>query len=90
VVRVRVRAADALTNAVALLLIRITETSTGQTWNQLRAEQQRIHPGTFTGPHGAYTHRTQLTVGHKLILKALDLAEPPLVIAAAPEAPMSK
>jgi len=72
---------------LALLLIRITETSTGQTWNQLRAELQRIHLGTFTGDHGTFAHRTQLTAGHKLILKALDLPEPPLVHAAAPATP---
>ena len=51
----------AIINAVALPLIRITETSTGQTWNQLRAELQRIHPGTFTGLHGTFTHRTHRT-----------------------------
>jgi hypothetical protein len=72
---------------LALLLIRITETSTGQTWNHLRAELQRIHLGTFTGDHGTFTHRTQLTAGHKLIFKALDLAEPPLVVSAAPATP---
>ncbi len=72
---------------LALLLIRITETSTGQTWNHLRAELQRIHLGTFTGDHGTFTHRTQLTAGHKLILKALDLPEPPLVVSAAPATP---
>ena len=72
---------------LALLLIRITETSTGQTWNHLRAELQRIHLGTFTGAHGTFSHRTQLTAGHKLIFKALNLPEPPLVHAAAPATP---
>jgi hypothetical protein len=72
---------------LALLLIRITETSTGQTWNHLRAELQRIHLGTFTGDHGTFTHRTQLTAGHKLIFKALDLREPPLVVSATPATP---
>ncbi|MGH3409410.1 MAG: IS1634 family transposase [Mycobacterium sp.] len=72
---------------LALLLIRITETTTGQTWNHLRADLQRIHLGTFAGDHGTFTHRTQLTASHKHILKALDLAEPPLVIAAAPATP---
>jgi hypothetical protein len=72
---------------LALLLIRIIETTTGQTWNRLRAELQRIHLGTFTGSHGTFAHRTQLTAGHKLILKALDLPEPPLVVSAAPATP---
>jgi hypothetical protein len=61
---------------LALLLIRITETATGQTWNHLRAELQRIHLGTFTGDHGTFTHRAQLTASHKHILKVLDLPEP--------------
>ena len=72
---------------LALLLIRVAENATGQTWNHLRAELQRIHLGTFTGDHGTFTYRTQLTAGHKLILKALDLAEPPLVVSAAPATP---
>ncbi len=72
---------------LALLLIRITETTTGQTWNCLRAELQRIHLGTFTGTHGTFTHRTQLTASHKHILKALDLPEPPQVVSAAPATP---
>jgi hypothetical protein len=72
---------------LALLLIRITETATGQTWNHLRGELQRIHLGTFTGDHGTFTHRTQLTASHKHILKALDLADPPLVLSAAPATP---
>ncbi|HEV3498099.1 MAG TPA: IS1634 family transposase, partial [Actinomycetes bacterium] len=37
---------------LALLLIRITETTTGRTWTNVRAELQRLHVGTFTGPAG--------------------------------------
>ncbi len=33
---------------IALLLIRVAETSTGQTWNAMRRELDRIHLGTFT------------------------------------------
>jgi len=47
-------------------------------------ELQHIHLGTFTGDHGTFTHRT---AGHEHILKTLDLAEPPLVISAAPATP---
>ena len=35
---------------LALLLIRIAETRTGQTWPAIRRELDRIHLGTFTGP----------------------------------------
>ena len=36
----------------ALLLIRIAENTTGQTWPAMRRELDRIHLGTFTGPAG--------------------------------------
>lgn len=46
---------------LALLLIRIAETGTGQTWTMLREELQRLHLGSFTGPAGAFRQRTELT-----------------------------
>src|SRR6185295_19911369 len=33
---------------LALVLIRITETTTGQTWNQIRRDLDRLHAVTFT------------------------------------------
>lgn len=35
---------------LALLLVRIIESRTGQTWHHLRPALQRLHAGTFTGP----------------------------------------
>ncbi|MFD6316363.1 hypothetical protein ACFWE6_36190 [Streptomyces nigra] len=46
---------------LALLLIRVAETSTGQTWNRLRAELQRLHAVTHTGPASAFRQSTDLT-----------------------------
>jgi hypothetical protein len=43
---------------LALLLIRIVETRTGQTWHHLRPALQRLHVGTFTGPAGTYQQTT--------------------------------
>ena len=37
--------------------------------------------------HVTFAHRTQLTAGHKLIFKALNLREPLLVVSAAPATP---
>jgi hypothetical protein len=37
-----------------LLLIRIAETSTGQTWPELCEELQRLHAVTYTGPAGTF------------------------------------
>lgn len=69
---------------LALLLIRIAETSTGQTWPTLREELQRLHLGTFTGPAGAFRQRTELTPAVKKTLAALGLPEPRRVFEAMP------
>ena len=69
---------------LALLLIRIAETRTGQTWPQLRDELQRLHLGTFTGPAGSFRQRTELTAAQRKILTALGLPEPRRVIEATP------
>ena len=46
---------------LALLLIRIVETTTGDTWTTVRRELDRLHVGTFTGPAGTFRQRTELT-----------------------------
>jgi hypothetical protein len=71
---------------LALLLIRIAETETEQTWRNLRDELQRIHLGSFTGPAGTSRQRTELTARQRDILRALNVPEPPLFLAlTAPE-----
>ena len=54
---------------LALLLIRVAETATGRTWNSLGGELQRLHLGIVTSANGTFAHRTQLTAGHKAVLK---------------------
>jgi transposase len=61
---------------LALLLIRIAETTTGRTWTSVRAELQRLHVGTFTGPAGTFRQRTELTAEQRAILGALGLPAP--------------
>jgi hypothetical protein len=71
---------------LALLLIRIAESQTDQTWRNLRDELQRMHVGTFAGPAGTSHQRTELTPGQRDILRTLDIPEPPLFLhLAAPE-----
>lgn len=65
---------------LALLLIRIIETSTAQTWTTVRAELQRLHLGEFTGPAGTYHQATQTTDAQKKILTALDIPAPPRIL----------
>ena len=62
---------------LALLLIRIAETATGDTWRNLRHELDRMHLGTFTGTAGTVQRRTATTPAQAATLRALDLAEPP-------------
>jgi Transposase DDE domain len=69
---------------LALLLIRIAETTTGQTWPSMRDELQRLHLGTFTGPAGTFRQRTEITPTQRKILAALTLDEPRRVHEATP------
>ncbi len=46
---------------LALLLVRIVETTTGDTWNRVREDLQELHVGTFEGPTGTFQQRTELT-----------------------------
>jgi hypothetical protein len=61
---------------LALLLIRVAETATADTWRNLRHELDRMHLGTFTGSAGTVRRRTATTTAQASILRALELAEP--------------
>ncbi|GAB2459161.1 IS1634 family transposase [Streptomyces incanus] len=65
---------------LALLLIRVAENATGQTWNRLRAELQRLQAATFTGHAGTYRQTTEPTKPQRDILTALDIPAPKKVI----------
>ncbi len=62
---------------LALLLIRIAENQTGETWRNLRRELQRMHQGTFRGTAGLVHKRSETTAKQRTILAALELPEPP-------------
>jgi hypothetical protein len=65
---------------LALLLIRIIETTTGDTWNNTRRELQRLHVGSFTGAAGTYQQATDLTPAQRVILDKLDIPAPPRIL----------
>ncbi|MFG2044520.1 IS1634 family transposase [Dactylosporangium sp. NPDC048998] len=69
---------------LALLLIRIAETTTGDTWKTIRASLDRIHLGTFQGPAGTFRQRTELNPAQKKAFTTLGLTEPPRVFDATP------
>jgi hypothetical protein len=64
---------------LALLLARIAETSTGQTWPTLRRELNRITLGTFTGPAGTFQQRTEISKTQRDLLHALRIQAPPRI-----------
>jgi len=64
---------------LALLLVRVIETTCGDTWPTLRRELERIKVGTFAGPAGTFRQRTEVTTAQRAILAKLDLAEPPRI-----------
>jgi hypothetical protein len=62
---------------LALLLIRVAENSTGQTWRTVHQELDRLHLVTLATGSGTVAQRSMLTPGQKAILTALGLPEPP-------------
>jgi hypothetical protein len=61
---------------LALLLIRVAENRTGQTWPAMRRELQRISIGTFTGPAGTFRQRTEIPRTARDLLTALNIDVP--------------
>ena len=61
---------------LSLLLIRIAENGTGQTWHRLRWEMEKMHLGRFSGRAGMVLQRTEVTTAQRAILTALSLQEP--------------
>ena len=72
---------------LALLLIRIAETATGETWRSLAWELDKLHLGRFVGPAGEVHQRTETTPRQAAIFKALAMPEPPRFLHLAPAAP---
>jgi hypothetical protein len=69
---------------LALLLIRVAERRTGQTWPALAHELGRLHAVTLTGPTGTVTQTTELTTAQQSILRACGLTPPPRITALHP------
>ena len=71
---------------LALLLLRVAETTVGDTWRNIRDELERMHLVTLATTDGHVAQRSELTAGHRSILRALDLPEPPRFIDFTPAA----
>lgn len=62
---------------LALLLIRVVENTTSDTWRNTRHELDRMHLVTLATADGRVAQRSATTPGQKAILTALNLPEPP-------------
>jgi hypothetical protein len=62
---------------LALLVLRVAETTVGDTWRNTRDELERMHLVTLVTSEGRVAQRSQLTPGQRAILAALELPEPP-------------
>jgi transposase len=69
---------------LALLLIRITERQTGQTWRRIALELGRLHLVTLAGPDGTVQQTTQLSDAQRQILDATSVKPPPPITALDP------
>ena len=63
---------------LALLLIRIAENQTNDTWRNVRRELQRLHQGTFRGTAGIVHKTSETTAAQQRILRALGVDAPPV------------
>jgi hypothetical protein len=69
---------------LALLLIRIAERQTDQTWRRIALELQRLHLVTLAGPAGTVQQTTRLTDAQRQIPDATSVKPPPPITALDP------
>jgi DDE family transposase len=65
---------------LALLLVRVAETTTAHTWPTIRAHLDRLHLITFTGAGGTLRQTTELSKPQRDLLAALDITPPKKII----------
>jgi len=65
---------------LALLLIRVAENATGDTWRNLRHELDRMHLVTLATPEGRIAKRSVTTTRQRKILTDLQIREPAQIL----------
>ena len=66
---------------LALLLIRVAEHRSGQTWRTIRRQTSRITQVTLSGPAGTIAQTTALTPAQKAIYQDVSIPPPARVTA---------
>jgi hypothetical protein len=79
----RIRA-HVLLSWLALLLIRVAERQTNQTWRRIALELGRLHLVTLTGPTGTIAQTTELTDTQRELFAATGIQPPPRITALQP------
>jgi transposase len=69
---------------LALLLVRVAERQTGQTWRRVNTELGRLHLVTLAGPTGRVEQTTTLTPTQRELLAATGITPPPRVTSLQP------
>jgi Transposase DDE domain len=69
---------------LALLLVRVTERQTGQTWRRINTELGRLHLVTLSGPAGRVEQTTALTSAQRELFTATGITPPPRVTSLQP------
>jgi transposase len=72
---------------LALLLVRVAERATGETWRNINRQLGRISQVTLAGPAGTVVQTTPLRPEHKAIYQALSVQPPPRFTAFEPTTP---
>jgi hypothetical protein len=72
---------------LALLLIRVAETTTGVTWAKIADELNLLTLGTFTGPAGTFRQTAELTKTQRDLLAKLSIPHPKKIIEVTPASP---
>jgi len=62
---------------LALVIIRVAETRTDDTWRTIRSELGTIRQGHFRSQDGEFTQTTELTQRHRELHAAIGVPEPP-------------
>ena len=62
---------------LALVLVRVAETRTGETWRTIRAELGQIRQGHFQSADGEFTQTSELTTRQRALHTSLGAPEPP-------------
>ena len=65
---------------LALLLVRLVERATGDSWRNTRQSLARMIMADIVTPHGTMTQRTEFTDEQKAIFDAVEMELPPRVI----------